>query len=171
MLLTIERCWFVGIRMLLRRRKCAVWRPSDYMRWNDCFKEERAVTVQARGIVCHTPPLRGKSTIMVSLSFQSYLSARFADESLFSVHANSAYLNVNYRVITASFYCRGSESGTVGYSTGITGFAQPALVQTRKVVLLDSVLGTVFQFVTSFAPTIVRAILQSSHALVRSKFR
>jgi len=67
MLPTIERHWFVGIRMLLRRRK---WRPSDYMRWNDCFKEERAaITVQARGIVCHTSPSRGKSTITVSLSF------------------------------------------------------------------------------------------------------
>lgn len=74
MLPAIERCWFVGMRTLLRRRKCAVWRPSDYARWDDCFKEERAaVTVQARGIVCYTP-LRGrKSTIMVSFSF--HLSA------------------------------------------------------------------------------------------------
>lgn len=71
MLPTIERCWFVGIRMLLRRRKCAVWRPSDYTRWNDCFKEERAA-VTVRGIVCYTPPSRGNSTIMVSLSFSVF---------------------------------------------------------------------------------------------------
>lgn len=74
MLSTIERCWFVGIRMFLRRRKCAVWRASDYVRWNDCFKEERAaVTVQVRGIVYYTPSSRGKSTIMVSCLFIEFL--------------------------------------------------------------------------------------------------
>lgn len=74
MLSTIERCWFVGIRMFLRRCKCAVWRPSDYVRWNDCFKEERAVvTVQVRGIVYYTPSSREKSTIMVSCLFIEFL--------------------------------------------------------------------------------------------------
>lgn len=87
---------------------------------------------------------------------------RFVDESLFSVHANFAYLNVNYRVITASFYRRGSESGpeAEGIFDRYYGFCTArsrANAWGRPSVLLDSVLGTVFQFVTSFAPLSVQS--------------
>lgn len=89
------------------------------------------------------------------------ITAAFADESLFSVHANSAHLNVNYRLLPRVFR-RGSGSGTEveGYSADITGFvARFSRVGRHHSALTDSVLShrAVFQFATSFAPLSVQS--------------
>lgn len=134
MLPKIERCWSVGIRMLLRRRKCTVWRSSDYMGWNDCFKEERAaVTVQARGIVCHTPPSRGKSTIMVSWSFQRellYYRGRFCRRIIIFRSCKLGAFECELPVITASFpsWIRIRERSR-GIFGGYYGFCSPFLAR------------------------------------------
>lgn len=170
MLPTIERCWFVGIRMFLRRRKCAVWRSSDYMRWNDCFKEERAaVTVQARGIVYHTPPSKGKSTIMVSLSF----------------HRVSMLPRPFYRWVIIFWSCKcgafehelprifrhgsGSETETERYSANIRVFHPLDLPQMRRDALFRPHGFCSWSWdgfsICHFFRTIVRAIPYSSRAL------
>lgn len=135
MLHTVERCWFAGIRMPLCRRKCAVWRPSDYMRWNDCFKEERAAVWQCKregSWVTHCrredEALEVNGEFVVSTSF-CVISTDVLPTSYYfplSELGGRTRLNMNYRLLPGGFSAMDGivDGRAEGYSADIMAFVR-----------------------------------------------
>lgn len=182
MLPTIERCWLVGIRMPLRRHKCAVWRSSATLRWNGCSEGERAaVTVQARGIeisrwrliralhAAENEAFEDNGECIVSASF--YISAEYRGRVIIFRWASPggrAHLNVNYRLLPWAFPSRTDQGPSRRIFGGYYGFCgPPPPAQTRRTLALPPGFcslgrGAVFQFATSFAPLSVQSRARSA---------